>query len=101
VPTIDDLCGGVPPVRSDVHAGFANETILKAHLRRVRPASAAARAYQRTLNPPSELAQTDWREPGIEVPVRKSETRAVFGPVTGLPLVRRSGSSCPPCGLDQ
>jgi transposase len=56
--------------------GFAGSlTILKDHLRRVRPVFAAARAYQRTSYLPGELAQTDWWEPGIEVPVGKGQDR--------------------------
>ncbi len=67
--------------------GFGGSlTILKDHLRRVRPAFVAARAYQRTSYEPGELAQTDWWEPGIEVPVGKGQTREVFGLVTGLPF---------------
>jgi transposase len=67
--------------------GFAGSlTILKDHLRRVRPVFAAARAYQRTSYLPGELAQTDWWEPGIEVPVGKGQDREVFGLVTGLPF---------------
>ena len=68
-------------------AGFAGSvTIVKEHLRRVRPTFAAARAYQRTSYEPGELAQTDWWEPGITVPVGKGQVREVFGLVTGLPF---------------
>jgi hypothetical protein len=35
-------------------------TILKDHLRRVRPQFQAARCYQRTSYLPGELAQVDW-----------------------------------------
>jgi transposase len=67
--------------------GFGGSlTILKDHLRTVRPAFVAARAYQRTSYLPAEVARTDWWEPGIEVPVGKGQTRAVFGLVTGLPF---------------
>jgi transposase len=67
--------------------GFAGSlTILKDHLRRVRPTFAAARAYQRTSYRPGELAQTDWWEPGITVPVGRGQFREVFGLVTGLPF---------------
>jgi transposase len=68
-------------------AGFTGSlTILKDHLRRVRPTFAAARAYQRTSYEPGELAQTDWWEPGISVPVGRGQVREVFGLVTGLPF---------------
>jgi transposase len=67
--------------------GYAGSlTILKDHLRRVRPAFVAARAYQRTSYSPGELAQTDWWEPGVVVPVGKGQSREVFGLVTGLPF---------------
>jgi transposase len=67
--------------------GFGGSvTILKDHLRRVRPTFAAARAFQRTTYLPGELAQTDWWEPGIWVPVGKGQRREVFGLVTGLPF---------------
>lgn len=67
--------------------GFTGSlTILKDHLRRVRPNFVAARAYQRTSYLPGELAQTDWWEPGIRVPVGKGQDREVFGLVTGLPF---------------
>jgi len=46
----------------------------------------AARAFQRTSYLPGELAQTDWWEPGIVVPVGKGQSRPVFGLVTGLPF---------------
>ena len=46
--------------------GFAGSvTILKDHLRRVRPLFLAAQAHQRTSYQPGELAQTDWWEPVI------------------------------------
>lgn len=60
-------------------------TILKDHLRRVRPNFIAARTFQRTSYLPGELAQTDWWEPPLAVPVGKGQDRAVFGLVTGLP----------------
>jgi len=67
--------------------GFTGSlTILKDHLRRVRPTFAAAKAYQRTSYEPGELAQTDWWEPGVSVPVRGGQSREVFGLVTGLPF---------------
>lgn len=67
--------------------GYAGSlTILKDHLRRMRPAFLAARAYQRTCYSPGELAQTDWWSPGVAVPVGKGQRREVFGLVTGLPF---------------
>jgi transposase len=67
--------------------GFAGSlTILKDHLRRVRPTFAAAAAYQRTSYEPGELAQTDWWDPGISVPVGRGQSRPVYGLVTGLPF---------------
>jgi transposase len=67
--------------------GFTGSlTILKDHLRRVRPTFTAARAFQRTSYEPGELAQTDWWEPGISVPVGHGQRREVFGLVTGLPF---------------
>jgi transposase len=67
--------------------GFTGSlTILKDHLRRVRPTFAAARAYQRTSYEPGELAQTDWWDPGVCVPVGRGQSREVFGLVTGLPF---------------
>jgi transposase len=67
--------------------GFAGSvTILKDHLRRVRPLFLAAQAHQHTSYQPGELAQIDWWEPGIRVPVGRGQTREVFGLVTGLPF---------------
>ena len=67
--------------------GFTGSlTILKDHLRRVRPGFAAALAYQRTTYLPGELAQTDWWHTGIVVPVGRGQLRPVFGLVTGLPF---------------
>jgi transposase len=67
--------------------GFSGSlTILKDHLRGVRPTFLAARAYQRTSYEPGQLAQTDWWEPGVCVPVGRGQSREVFGLVTGLPF---------------
>jgi transposase len=67
--------------------GFTGSvTILKDHLRRVRPSFVAARAFQRTSYLPGELAQTDWWQPAVRVPVGKGQDREVFGLVTGLPF---------------
>jgi transposase len=77
-------------------AGFTGSlTILKDHLRRIRPTFLAARCYQRTSYQPGELAQTDWWEPGISVPVGRGQVREVFGLVTGCRSRRRSGWCSP------
>lgn len=60
-------------------------TILKEHLAGVRPNFVAARSYQRTTYLPGELAQLDWWETGVEVPVGKGATRPAFGLVVSLP----------------
>jgi transposase len=60
-------------------------TILKDYLAEIRPFFVEAQAYQRTSYLPGEIAQTDWWEPGIRVPVGKGATREVFGLVTTLP----------------
>jgi transposase len=60
-------------------------TIVKDHLRRVRPQFLAARAYQRTSYLPGELAQVDWWHTGLAVPVGKGQRREAFGLVAGLP----------------
>jgi len=49
-------------------------TILKERLAELRPAFVAARSYQRTTYLPGELAQVDWWETGIDVPVGRSWT---------------------------
>jgi hypothetical protein len=45
----------------------------------------AARSYQRTTHLPGELAQLDWWETDVEIPVGKCATRQAFGLVTSLP----------------
>jgi transposase len=50
--------------------GYAGgETILKEHVREVRPFFLPARTYQRTVYLPGELAQCDLWEPRAELPV--------------------------------
>ncbi len=51
------------------------ETILKEHLREVRPLFAPPRTYQRTVYLPGELAQCDLWEPTREIPVGYGQTR--------------------------
>jgi transposase len=66
--------------------GFTGSlTILKEHLRGVRPAFVAAAAYQRTSYLPGELAQVDWWHTGLAVPVGKGRAREAFGLVATLP----------------
>jgi transposase len=60
-------------------------TILKERLAELRPNFLAARSYQRTTYLPGELAQLDWWETGVEIPVGKGATRQAFGLVTSLP----------------
>lgn len=60
-------------------------TILKDYLSEIRPLFVDAQSYQRTSYLPGEIAQTDWWEPGISVPVGKGAWREVFGLVTTLP----------------
>lgn len=60
-------------------------TILKDHLREVRPHFLAARSYQRTTYLPGEVAQADWWHTGRQVPVGKGRTREAFGYLTTLP----------------
>ncbi len=60
-------------------------TILKDHLREIRPLFVGARSYQRTSYLPGELAHTDWWEPPLSVPVGKDASRKVFALVTTLP----------------
>jgi transposase len=67
--------------------GYAGSvTIVKDHVRVVRPSFAAAQSFQRTSYLPGELAQTDWWHTGVHVPVGRSQTREAFGLVTGLPF---------------
>lgn len=68
-------------------SGFTGSvTIVKDHLRQVRPSFTAARCFQRTHYLPGELAQTDWWHTGVLVPVGREQSREAFGLVTGLPF---------------
>lgn len=60
-------------------------TILKDHLREVRPHFLAARAYQRTTYLPGEVGQSDWWHTGRQIPVGGGQTREAFGYLTTLP----------------
>ncbi len=60
-------------------------TILKECLAELRPSFVGARSYQRTSYLPGELAQLDWWETGIDIPVGKDASRKAFGLVTSLP----------------
>ncbi len=67
--------------------GFAGSvTIVKDHVRQVRPQFVAAQNFQRTSYLPGELAQTDWWHTGVHLPVGRSQTREAFALVTGLPF---------------
>lgn len=56
--------------------GYAGgETILKEHVREVRPLFDPPRTYQRTVYLPGELAQCDLWEPRREIPVGYGQTR--------------------------
>ncbi|MHB8631666.1 MAG: IS21 family transposase [Candidatus Limnocylindria bacterium] len=56
--------------------GYAGgETILKEHLREVRPLFDPPRTFQRTAYLPGELAQCDLWEPAREIPVGYGQTR--------------------------
>lgn len=67
--------------------GFAGSvTIVKDHVRAVRPQFVAAQNFQRTSYLPGELAQTDWWHTGVLLPVGASQTREVMALVTGLPF---------------
>ena len=67
--------------------GYAGSvTVVKDHVRKVRPSFTAARSFQRTSYLPGELAQTDWWHTGVQVPVGRARTREAFGLVTGLPF---------------
>ncbi len=61
-------------------------TVVKDHVRQVRPSFTAARSFQRTSYLPGELAQADWWHTGVQVPVGLEQTREAFGLVTGLPF---------------
>ncbi len=70
-------------LRRDGYSGGI--TILKDHLREVRPHFLAARAYQRTTYLPGEVAQADWWHTGRQIPVGHGRTREAFGYLTTLP----------------
>jgi transposase len=60
-------------------------TILKDYLQKIRPEFLLAQGRQRTSYLPGEIAQGDWWEPPLEVPVGKDRARQVYGFVTTLP----------------
>ncbi len=67
--------------------GFSGSvTIVKDHVRKVRPSFLAAQSFQRTSYLPGELAQTDWWHTGVHLPVGGSQTREAMALVTGLPF---------------
>ena len=68
-------------------SGFAGSvTIVKDHVRQVRPQFVAAQSFQRTSYLPGELAQTDWWHTGVQLPVGRSQSREAMALVTGLPF---------------
>lgn len=73
----DDARIPVPRLRELLEPlGYAGgETILKEHLREVRPLFAPPRTFQRTAYLPGELAQCDLWEPAREIPVGYGQTR--------------------------
>ena len=60
-------------------------TILKDYLAGVRPPRRDPRVYQRTSYLPGEIAQCDWWELPVSVPVGNGATRKICGLVTTLP----------------
>ena len=90
--------------------GFAGSgTIVKDHVRKVRPSFLAAQSFQRTSYLPGELAQTDWWHTGVHLPVGGSQTREAMALVTGLPFsaafrvvfaFQRTTAAFLPCLLD-
>lgn len=90
--------------------GFAGSvTIVKDHVRKVRPSFLAAQSFQRTSYLPGELAQTDWWHTGVQLPVGGSQTREAMALVTGLPFsaafrvvfaFQRTTAAFLPCLLD-
>jgi transposase len=61
-------------------------SILKDHLREVRPRYAPRELHGRTTYLPGELLQADWWDTGITVPVGKGVRRRAYGMVTTLPF---------------
>ena len=70
-------------LRADGYGGGI--TILKDHLRRVRPGFLAARSYQRTTYRPGEIGQVDWWHTGWRIPIGREQAREAFGLVATLP----------------
>lgn len=60
-------------------------TILWDYLTRVRPPRQERRLYQRTTYLPGEIAQGDWWQLPISVPVGSGAARNMYGPVTTPP----------------
>lgn len=61
-------------------------TILKEYLAEVRPLFKPGRDYGRTTYTAGELAQVDWWDTGVDVPVGKGVRRRAHGFVTTLPF---------------
>ncbi|MDQ4058821.1 MAG: IS21 family transposase [Actinomycetota bacterium] len=60
-------------------------TILKDYLQRIRSEFLLGQGRQRTTYIPGEIAQGDWWEPPLKVPVGKDRSRQVYGFVSTLP----------------
>jgi len=84
----DDATAPATVIRQHLQRqGYAGGiTILKDHLRTVRPTFFAARDYQRTVYAPGEIAQADWWDTGLSLSVGKGATRRTYGFVTTLPF---------------
>lgn len=109
---IADMLRGDPGIPSSVvlqhlqRRGYeGRKTILKDHLKRVRPLFATATSRQRTSYAPGEIGQFDWWHLPIEIPVGKNRYRKPYGLVASLPhsaaheavftLSKTTGDFCP------
>lgn len=81
------------------------KTILKDHLKEVRPLFAIPDSRQRTSYAPGEIGQFDWWHLPIQIPVGKDRYRKPYGLVSSLPhsaaheavftLSKTTGDFCP------
>jgi transposase len=68
------------------HEGYGGGiTILKEYLHELRPLYRRC-DWQRTIYAPGEIAQADWWDTGLEIPVGKGAARKAYGFVTTLPF---------------
>jgi len=93
---LDPFKGEIEQLLSDDHAaaatvilerlrarGYAGGiTILKEHLRELRPRFAPSDCFGRTVYVPGEILQADWWDTGVSVPVGKGASRRAYGMVT-------------------